>query len=156
MTDQLTEVNRQLQQAKADVAEKDQLLDDIKHSLKCSQDELRNRNREVEELDQALKERQWELHHRAAQVGCCLFTCFLVPGFIHAVMLMQNMFFLQVTQLDMTIKEHKSEMEQRCIQMEGALKKNQFELQQKSKQVGRAVVCCIVSSQSKQKGGGKK
>lgn len=41
----------------------------------------------------------------------------------------------QVTQLDMTMKEHRSEMEQRCIQLEGGFKKSQFELQQKSKQV---------------------
>ena len=73
---QLGEMEKQLDKARADVAERDQLLEDIRHSLKCSQDELRNRNREVEELDQALKERQWELHHRAAQVRtpCGLFT----------------------------------------------------------------------------------
>ena len=65
---QLEEMEKQLDKARADVAERDQLLEDIRHSLKCSQDELRNRNREVEELYQALKERQWELHHRAAQV----------------------------------------------------------------------------------------
>ncbi len=69
MTGQLQEAEKQLQKARSDVTERDQLLDDIRHSLRCSQDELRNRNREVEELDQALKERQWELHHRAAQVG---------------------------------------------------------------------------------------
>ncbi len=69
VTGQLQEAEKQLQKARSDVAERDQLLDDIRHSLRCSQDELRNRNREVEELDQALKERQWELHHRAAQVG---------------------------------------------------------------------------------------
>ena len=68
ITGQSDEMDQQLQKARSDVTERDQLLEDIRHSLKCSQDELRNRNREVEELDQALKERQWELHHRAAQV----------------------------------------------------------------------------------------
>ena len=42
---------------------------------------------------------------------------------------------LQVTQLDMTIKEHKCDMEQHIIRLEGTLKKAQIELQQKSKQV---------------------
>ena len=46
-----------------------------------------------------------------------------------------TLYFFQVTQLDMTMKEHRSEMEQRCIQLEGGFKKSQFELQQKSKQV---------------------
>ena len=37
-------------------------------TARCHQDDLRSRNREVEDLDEALKERQWELHQRAAQV----------------------------------------------------------------------------------------
>ena len=36
--------------------------------IRCSQDELRSRNRELEDVDQALKRRQWELQQRAAQV----------------------------------------------------------------------------------------
>ena len=72
-----------------------------------SQEELRNRNRTVEELEQVLKERQWELQQRAAQV----------------------------MQLDMALTEHRSELEQRIIHMEGTQKKAQLEIQQKTKLV---------------------
>ena len=42
---------------------------------------------------------------------------------------------IQVTQIDMTMKEHRSEMEQRIIRLEGALKKSTFDAEQRSQKV---------------------
>ena len=42
----------------------------------------------------------------------------------------------QVSQLDMVVKEHQSESEQKILQLESSLNKTQYELKQCSRQVG--------------------
>ncbi|MGH0157680.1 UNVERIFIED_CONTAM: hypothetical protein FKN15_057641 [Acipenser sinensis] len=59
--------------------------------------ELEDRNNKLLDMDQALKERQWELKQRAGQI----------------------------TKLDMTVREHKNEMEQKIIGLEAEVKEGQ-------------------------------
>uniref|UniRef100_A0A8D0VTW1 Coiled-coil domain containing 18 n=1 Tax=Sus scrofa TaxID=9823 RepID=A0A8D0VTW1_PIG len=74
--------------------------------LECKM-ENEDKKQELLEMDQALKERNWELKQRAAQV----------------------------THLDMTIREHRGGMEQKIIKLEGTLEKSELELKESNKQI---------------------
>uniref|UniRef100_A0A8D0VU91 Coiled-coil domain containing 18 n=1 Tax=Sus scrofa TaxID=9823 RepID=A0A8D0VU91_PIG len=75
--------------------------------LKECKMENEDKKQELLEMDQALKERNWELKQRAAQV----------------------------THLDMTIREHRGGMEQKIIKLEGTLEKSELELKESNKQI---------------------
>lgn len=74
---------------------------------RCSQDELRSRNRELEELEQAVKQRQWELEQRSAQI----------------------------TQIDRQVRERHSDLEKQVTTLDSSLKKAQHDLRSKDKKV---------------------
>uniref|UniRef100_A0A8D0VT15 Coiled-coil domain containing 18 n=1 Tax=Sus scrofa TaxID=9823 RepID=A0A8D0VT15_PIG len=78
-------------------------------SMRCGECKMENEDKKQEllEMDQALKERNWELKQRAAQV----------------------------THLDMTIREHRGGMEQKIIKLEGTLEKSELELKESNKQI---------------------
>lgn len=48
---------------------------------------------------------------------------------------MFHIFFCQVTQLDMTMKEHKSELQQKVITLEHALNQARYELSERAVEV---------------------
>ncbi|CAH1786187.1 unnamed protein product [Owenia fusiformis] len=104
---QLEELHGVLTRTRSEIRNKDTIMQNMKDSLRQSSDEIHEKDHHIEEMEQALKDRQWELQQRAAQV----------------------------TQLDMTIKEHRSDMEHQIVRLESALKKSNAELKQRSSQL---------------------
>ncbi|XP_068095887.1 coiled-coil domain-containing protein 18 isoform X2 [Hyperolius riggenbachi] len=89
------------------VEEKEVIIQALTEELRTCRNDLEERDNELLDMDQALKDRNWELKQRAAQL----------------------------TQLDMSIRQHKEELEQKVIHLETALKKYELENHEHNKQI---------------------
>uniref|UniRef100_G3U7W6 Coiled-coil domain containing 18 n=1 Tax=Loxodonta africana TaxID=9785 RepID=G3U7W6_LOXAF len=107
---QLQELRDVLQKAQLSLEEKYTTIKDLTAELRvneCIKEVNRQKARNSLKWIRHLKERNWELKQRAAQV----------------------------THLDMTIREHRGEMEQKIIKLEGTLQKSELELKECNKQI---------------------
>ncbi|KAM9621091.1 coiled-coil domain-containing protein 18 isoform 5-T5 [Morphnus guianensis] len=109
---QLQELQDALQNAQSSLEKKHVAIMDLTTELRYCKGEIEDKKQELLDMDQALKERNWELKQRAAQVR---------P--------------FQITQLDMTVREHRGEMEQQIIRLESNLEKSELEIKECNKQI---------------------
>ncbi|XP_052658393.1 coiled-coil domain-containing protein 18 isoform X4 [Harpia harpyja] len=109
---QLQELQDALQNAQSSLEKKHVAIMDLTTELRYCKGEIEDKKQELLDMDQALKERNWELKQRAAQVR---------P--------------FQITQLDMTVREHRGEMEQQIIRLEANLEKSELEIKECNKQI---------------------
>ncbi|XP_049664931.1 coiled-coil domain-containing protein 18 isoform X3 [Accipiter gentilis] len=109
---QLQELQDALQNAQSSLEKKHVAIMDLTTELRYCKGEIEEKKQELLDMDQALKERNWELKQRAAQVR---------P--------------FQITQLDMTVHEHRGEMEQQIIRLESNLEKSELEIKECNKQI---------------------
>ncbi|XP_074895089.1 coiled-coil domain-containing protein 18 isoform X3 [Buteo buteo] len=109
---QLQELQDALQNAQSSLEKKHVAIMDLTTELRYCKGEIEEKKQELLDMDQALKERNWELKQRAAQVR---------P--------------FQITQLDMTVREHRGEMEQQIIRLESNLEKSELAIKECNKQI---------------------
>ncbi|XP_053549095.1 LOW QUALITY PROTEIN: coiled-coil domain-containing protein 18 [Bombina bombina] len=93
------ELQEMLTHANLSLEEKKVIIQDLTEELRTCRSELDDRDHELLDMDQALKDRNWELQQRASQLN----------------------------QLDMSIREHKEEMDTKLLRLESALEKSQLE-----------------------------
>ncbi|XP_059584041.1 coiled-coil domain-containing protein 18 isoform X3 [Alligator mississippiensis] len=134
---QLQDLREILQNAQLSLEEKYAAIKDLTAELRQCKGEIADKKQELLDMDQALKERNWELKQRAAQRTLLIQSTHVVTrvytsGYFR---LLLSEAAKRVTQLDMTIREHRGEMEQKIIRLEGSLEKSELEIKECNKQI---------------------